>query len=406
MELLKLSKFKIQLQALATEFRHFRDRENSATQQCQFLIQKQKQTEEEYGRKLQELQSELASSHELRLKLERTVSYLQNDNDLLENRQKELQGTIQNLLQSKENFVNAYEESTCEMKRSIKARDQKITILSEKLNSHLCLIDSIEKESISIKQIMNHVQSLVSEKEEVVAGLRSKMDKVSSFEKVFMEKVFDLENKLRNNEDELQKKDRIISELEAELEVAKIRNNYQAQIEELQKTLSAKDAVIDNLISEKEALHSEAGNLAMIFQKVKETFTYMDEEEKRVFSPALKSQQDVDMVGTNEDYRMEDAVQNIEEASEKIDYRINTAENRASPKCQEQKSIGNPEQENNSNLGSCLSESLYSYFPSAVNGSSIPEDNGKVHCLSITLNDSECSTTQGESSDVPEYKNG
>lgn len=121
------------------------------------------------------------------------MSYLQNDNALLESRQKELQGTIQNLLQSRENFINAYEvcngalyclklkkgfgwlyqfdgfeqESTCEMKRAIKARDQKLNVLSEKLNSHLTLIDSIEKESISIKQLMNNVQCLVSEKEEV-----------------------------------------------------------------------------------------------------------------------------------------------------------------------------------------------------------------------------------------------
>ena len=36
-------------------------------------IQKQKQTKEEYGRKLQELQSELASSNELRQRLERKV---------------------------------------------------------------------------------------------------------------------------------------------------------------------------------------------------------------------------------------------------------------------------------------------------------------------------------------------
>ena len=37
------------------------------------------------------------------------MSYLQNDNALLENKQKELKGTIQCLLQSKESFVNAYE---------------------------------------------------------------------------------------------------------------------------------------------------------------------------------------------------------------------------------------------------------------------------------------------------------
>ena len=36
-------------------------------------IQKQKQTEEEYGKKLQELQAELASSNKLWQKLERNV---------------------------------------------------------------------------------------------------------------------------------------------------------------------------------------------------------------------------------------------------------------------------------------------------------------------------------------------
>lgn len=37
------------------------------------------------------------------------VIRLENDNALLENKQKELKGTINNLLQSREYFVNAYE---------------------------------------------------------------------------------------------------------------------------------------------------------------------------------------------------------------------------------------------------------------------------------------------------------
>lgn len=37
------------------------------------------------------------------------VNYLENDNVLLENKQKELKGTLNNLLQSRESFVHAYE---------------------------------------------------------------------------------------------------------------------------------------------------------------------------------------------------------------------------------------------------------------------------------------------------------
>jgi hypothetical protein len=53
------------------------------------------------------------------------------------------------------------------MKRSIETRDRKLTVLSEKIKSHLLLFDSIVKEAFSIKQVVNDVQCLVSEKEEV-----------------------------------------------------------------------------------------------------------------------------------------------------------------------------------------------------------------------------------------------
>ncbi|XP_040361384.1 uncharacterized protein LOC121049035 [Rosa chinensis] len=42
-------------------------------------------------------------------KLQREVSYLQNDNTMPEKKQKELKATIHSLLQSMETFVNAYE---------------------------------------------------------------------------------------------------------------------------------------------------------------------------------------------------------------------------------------------------------------------------------------------------------
>ena len=62
---------------------------------------------------------------------------------------------------------NRVQESTCEMKRSIETRDRKLTVLSEKIYSHLLLFDSIEKEAFSIKHVVNDVQCLLNEKEEV-----------------------------------------------------------------------------------------------------------------------------------------------------------------------------------------------------------------------------------------------
>ncbi|XP_031277663.1 227 kDa spindle- and centromere-associated protein [Pistacia vera] len=407
MELLKLSKFKLQLQALITEARHLRERERLATEQIQVLVQKQKQTEEEYSRKLQELQAELTSSNESRQKLDRQVSFLQNDNALLENKQKELKETINRLLQSRESFLNAYEESTCDMKRSIETRDRKLSVLYEKINSHLTLFDSIEKEAFSIKQLVDNAERLVSEKEEVVASLKSKMEKVSSFEKVFVEKISLLESKLKNDEDEFRRKDKLISELEAELEAAKVSNDCQSQIEELQKTVSAKDIVIQNLIFEKEALHLEVGSLGILLQRIHDAVANMNQEDKKVFHKMLVVKEECDMGTPNEDNRIVNVEQNSGERSPTKVSIIAAPDNRgsASPVCQEYKSCNIQLRENN-NLNFCVSElacsppeSVSSEPESASNVLSISIHDGKDNCTVPGHHlDSECSKTQAEAS--------
>ncbi|XP_044490896.1 myosin-11 [Mangifera indica] len=400
MELLKLSKFKLQLLALITEARHLRERERLATEQIQVLVQKQKQTEEDNSRKLQELQAELASSSESRQKLDRQVSFLQNDNALLESRQKELKETINRLLQSRESFLNAYEESTCEMKRSIETRDRKLSVLYEKINSHLTLFDSIEKEALFIKQIVDNVERLVNEKEEVVDILKSKMEKVSSLEKVFVERISLLESKLKNDQAEFRKKDKLISELEAELEAAKVSNDNQSQIEELQKTVSAKDIVIRNLISEKEALHLEVGSLRVLLQRIHDAVANMNQEDKKAFHKTLVLKEEWDTSTPNEDDRTVNVEQNIQERSPVKVSIIAASDDRV---CQEYKSFDIQLRENN-NLNSCVSEFACSPPESASSepqdtlyalGTSMPD--GKDNCIGHHL-DSECSMTQAETS--------
>ncbi|XP_013639018.1 PREDICTED: cingulin [Brassica oleracea var. oleracea] len=294
MELLKLSKFKLQLQSMIGEVRDLRERERSVTDHLNLINQKQKHTEEESSRKVHELESEIASSRESQEALERKVSYLQNDYSLLENKQNELKNTIQNLLQSRESFLNAYQESFSEMRCSVEARDRKIAILHQKITSHLALFDSIEKEASAIKNVIQEVQGLVDQKEDVVAGLKGKMDHVSTYEKVFIEKIRTLEEKIEYLEAELQSKDNRISELCAQLEEAKMKNEYQLQIEEFQKTLKVKDLVVENLISEKEALHSEVRSLEMILLRIQESVTLMTEEDRRVFTSILTYEQGAD----------------------------------------------------------------------------------------------------------------
>nr|KAJ0190550.1 hypothetical protein LSAT_V11C800453220 [Lactuca sativa] len=177
MELIKLSKFKLQLQTLITEVRELREKERASSNQLHDYVQKQKQSDEAFCVKIKELEAELTSSNELRQKLERKIQFLEDENYLLENKHKELKETISSILQEKDGFVKAYQESTCEMKRSIESRDRKITILSEKITAHLLSFDTIRKQASFVKQVVDNATHVVNEKEEVVSQLKMKLDK-------------------------------------------------------------------------------------------------------------------------------------------------------------------------------------------------------------------------------------
>ncbi|XP_042498128.1 putative leucine-rich repeat-containing protein DDB_G0290503 isoform X2 [Macadamia integrifolia] len=381
MELLRLSKFKLQLRSLITEVQELKERDNCSREQLNRLIQKQKQTEEEYSRKLQALQAELVSSEELRHKLERKVKHLQEGNALLENKQKDLKGTIDGLLQSRESFISLYEDSTCEMRRSIETKDRKLAVLSDKLLAHLLLFESIEKEATSVKQLLDNVQQVVAEKEEVVGELKTKLNKVSAIHRDFVEKISFMENKLRINQDELRRKDTVISELGGQLEVANLSNNFQSQIEELQKALSLKEDVIQNLMAEKKALHYEAQSTEIILQKIQQSIMNMNAEDKRFYSSVLDGKEECAEMGKKENNRTGYMLQEIVEDSPYKDPGQRAAENTASPMVRECNSENNPLQEN------CNFQSCFSGFACSPRQSACSDPQSTANVIVVKLNE-------------------
>ncbi|MCL7037375.1 hypothetical protein MKW94_026675 [Papaver nudicaule] len=330
MELLRLSKFKLQLRALIAEVRELKESEQSTKEQHQISIQKHKKTEEEFSRKISELQKELASSQEIQRRLETQVQYLQDENVLLDNKQKELKATIDCLLQSRESFLSHYEDSTCEMRRAIEVRDKKLSVLTEKIQTHMSLFESIEKESISTKQVVDNVQRLVSEKEDVGIGWIE--------EETGPEKICLLEKKLRSNNEEIRRKDTDISELKEK------------------KSLSMKEGIIQNLTAEKKALFFEARGLEIVLQKIQEAVIHMNAGDQKVYLSVVNAQEECPTMSEEKNDRSDDMVQESREDTPSRDTGQGAAENTGSPICQEPISaVKNPSQEKR-NLNSSVSE--------------------------------------------------
>ncbi|KAM0872338.1 hypothetical protein ACQ4PT_038778 [Festuca glaucescens] len=77
-------------------------------------------------------------------------------------------------------------DSACSLQWTIQMKDKQIAVISEKLNSHLALFNSVGKEVAAITQVLGDMECLVGEKENVVSELKGKVQRISVLEKDFV----------------------------------------------------------------------------------------------------------------------------------------------------------------------------------------------------------------------------
>ncbi|KAI4975265.1 hypothetical protein ZWY2020_048872 [Hordeum vulgare] len=126
-------------------------------------------------------------------------------------------------------------DSACSLQWTIQMRDKQITVISEKLNSHLALFNSVGKEVAAVKQVLGDVECLVGEKENVVSDLKCKVQRISVLEKDF-------------------------------------------------------DEIIERLISDKQEMLKELHNMETALQKFQDIFSRLGHEEMKSSLPVSESQ--------------------------------------------------------------------------------------------------------------------
>ncbi|CAN6293609.1 unnamed protein product [Urochloa humidicola] len=294
-----LSQLQLQLLALVFEHRLLRERERGAREELRDAGQRWEEAEGEHRREARELRAEVAARDDALRKLEARIKCLENENELLEKNENNLKETMEGLLQSREAFIKHYEDSTCSMHWTIQMKDKQIAVISEKLNSHLILFSSVEKEVAAVKQALGDVHCMVGEKENVVADLKDKVQSISVLEKDVVEKLNFLESKISAYQLELHNRAKIIYELKDRLEAEKLNNSFQPQLEELKKALLVKDDIIERLASEKQAKHVELHNMEIALQKFQDLFSSIGHEGMKSFS-TISGNKDIEDVNNKQ----------------------------------------------------------------------------------------------------------
>ncbi|XP_042392469.1 forkhead-associated domain-containing protein 1-like isoform X3 [Zingiber officinale] len=261
-ELLALSKFKLQLLALIAQTRCVREGERAVREELQLSIQRREQIEAECTKRLQDLQARIVSLEESHCRLDS-------------------------------------KDSTYQLKRSIQKRDKKLVILTEKMDAQFQLFDSIEKEAAAVKQAVHTVEDIVNGKEQEVSRLKRKVDQITTLGKDFVERILYLEKKLSNHQLELRRKDADIINLNEKLEAEKLSRKFHSQIEELQTTLLVKDELIQRLTMEKQKLHLQLGKMEVVLRKIQDPALKLISQDQEMLLPALGSQETRDMINTD-----------------------------------------------------------------------------------------------------------
>ncbi|GJN20601.1 hypothetical protein PR202_gb07997 [Eleusine coracana subsp. coracana] len=225
-EVAALSQLQLQLLALVSELRLLRERERAAREELRDAGKRWDEAEEERRREARKLRAEVEARDDALQKLEARIKCLENENEVLQENVKNLKESMDVLLQSREDFVKQYEavnrsnllscispmaryqqsygiihlfpwqDSTCSMQWTIQMKDKQIAVISEKLNFHLVLFSSVEKEVAAVKQVLGDVQCLVGEKENIVTDLKEKVQRISTLEKDFVVSIPDVERQM------------------------------------------------------------------------------------------------------------------------------------------------------------------------------------------------------------------
>ncbi|XP_051184988.1 uncharacterized protein [Lolium perenne] len=285
-----LSQLQLQLLALVSDLRLTRERERAAREELHASSQRWKEAEEEHRREARELRAEVAARDDALRRLESRVKCLENDNEMLGRNEKDLKENMERLLQSREAFMKHYEDSACSLQWTIQMKDKQIAVISEKLNSHLALFNSVGKEVTAVTQVLSDMECLVGEKENVVSELKGKVQRISVLEKDFVEKLCFLGDKITSYQLELRNRARIIYELKEQLDAEKLNNKFHPQLEELKKSLLVKDEIIERLTSDKQAMLKELHNMEIALGKFQDIFSSIGHEEVKSSSPVSECQ--------------------------------------------------------------------------------------------------------------------
>ncbi|CAM6129115.1 unnamed protein product [Calypogeia fissa] len=252
---ISFSKIRFRLENVHSEFQNLKGKEQSARDDLERLIEKQKLSEAEQERDTAEFQGQLAAANDARHKLEGTIREMSNEASASSVREQNLKTELKALLQSRNTVTEHLKAENHKLEQNLQEKTTELATAMDKLNRHMCLVEAIEKEANSVRRTVDETRQVLQAKEENLVRLESKFESFSGIDNRVGEKMKSLEQQLRDGLQSLSMKDRIIMELKEKMELLQHDYpNFQQTVETKENTILKLKGSIKRLESQVQAL--------------------------------------------------------------------------------------------------------------------------------------------------------
>ncbi|KAH7441974.1 hypothetical protein KP509_03G064600 [Ceratopteris richardii] len=289
-------RFKYGLGNLLAAVKMLKEKEVSTRQDFQILMEKHKQLEAAHCEEVSALHAEIEAGNKARINLEAELHDLRQEISLkckkIENMEDEMKALLDARCQLTEDLKVINHNLECKLEEQV----HELLILKEKHSRQSALVDAIEKEALSVRQVVEDTNACIQQKEEEVLSFKKSLIKVLGYEGTLLKKLEELEQQLKAVSIELAKKNGLIIMLEGKLEAIANDPLIESEKSTLKQNLEAKENLISKLRREKEVLLDSLNNQDAIIKRFQTTIIQQNQSVSKYQREIIKLHEDVDIL--------------------------------------------------------------------------------------------------------------
>ncbi|MCO5602440.1 hypothetical protein L7F22_056572 [Adiantum nelumboides] len=223
-------KVKYGLQNVFASVKMLKDKEASSRQDFQLLLEKHKKLEAAHAEEVLSFRSEITKGNEARCNLEAEVQDLRRDTSWKSTEIQNLKNELKALMDTRSQLTEDLKATNYILEGKLEEKTCEVCVLVEKHNKQSILLEAIEKEAFSVRQVLEETKTCIQQKEEEASSFGKCLMKVLGYEGIFLDRLDELEQQLKTLSKDLAGRNDLVMALEMKLEAAS--NNHAHETEQ------------------------------------------------------------------------------------------------------------------------------------------------------------------------------